>query len=850
MAEAIHTRSIVLLALPLAAAPGEAAAQQSGHRLLPTEVLVDSREHWRNWEFPAGTVEISEAGRVRPRRLQKDTRAASGIVELLRLDDAFKDRDPDGITLRDAVAAGSNAADGAAVLDGDPRTYWEPERQPGQDAVPENWWLTVDLGELAFVRKVALRFADEELGDPFLLFDVLLSDGRPPPGSRDKELMRFRPVLRTLVPNKTQREFEIDFGEVPEVGAELARFVKVAVTGSDLERGREVAGESYDALAAEDRGAVEYYKRQPDGTAIAVDREVYDQLEAGRRGEVRYYRRERPRLAELQVRKQGDNVMRGALDRGGSVTSSAANLSGGLLLDGSVETFSFFEFSRPGMELLFDLGAHFWIDTHRVIYNILASAASSSFPSYRLDVSDGSRAPDGTLSWRTVVDRQQVPAGGVSVEGNSFPAVNARYFRTRWLDQGGASNLAEIQLFGQGYQPQVRLESDLVRLGGRRNLLSIEWEGAVPERTRLAVQTRTGNELDQIHRYFDKNGNEVTRQFYYEKLKSFTRGDSIPVQVPGSDWSGWSEPYRDQGGSPVTSPSPREFLKIRATLLSDDPDTSAVLESIRLRFGDPVAQGLTGEIEPSSIDSVGVERPFSLYLRPRFGRGDPGFDELLLAAPAGMSLTFAGLHAGSETDLAPVDEAVLVSTSGDSLHLRFPAVGPGTDIEILRLDFITALYSSGAVLRPALQNSEVGPGVWQRVDAGDALPGVGGNTVTLVAGAADSRLLADASVKPPVMTPNGDGVNEGASFLFKVLRVGDDSPVEVTIFDLGGRMVKRIVERRERSAGRYEIRWDGTDASGALVAPGTYVARLRIDTETDGASAGDKEKLLTVGVAY
>ena len=55
------------------------------------------------------------------------------------------------------------------------------------------------------------------------------------------------------------------------------------------------------------------------------------------------------------------------------------------------------------------------------------------------------------------------------------------------------------------------------------------------------------------------------------------KGDIIPEEVAGSDWEPWSEPYEVASGSPITSPSPRKYLKVRARLLSDDPDAFATL---------------------------------------------------------------------------------------------------------------------------------------------------------------------------------------------------------------------------------------------------------------------------------
>ena len=107
-----------------------------------------------------------------------------------------------------------------------------------------------------------------------------------------------------------------------------------------------------------------------------------------------------------------------------------------------------------------------------------------------------------------------------------------------------------------------------------------------------------------------------------------------------------------------------------------------------------------------------------------------------------------------------------------------------------------------------MQNSESGEDTWQRVDPGEVLAAVEGNAITLVGEATRDDLLVDVVVRPPVFTPNGDGINDEAVFAFKVLRLADDSPVEVTIYDLSGRLLRKLVERRQGGTGQYEIAWD------------------------------------------
>ena len=568
--------------------------------------------------------------------------------------------------------------------------------------------------------------------------------------------------------------------------------------------------------------------------------EIYELLTAEQQGPIRYFQRERPRLAELEVWAEGDEILTGALARGGygTATQTAAINN---LIDGQIESkvqflysFGRGSFKDPEGIVFFDLGAFYWIDAFRLAYG------GSPFKDYRLDFSDGSLEADGSLKWTTTGTRQTSAPTAVgskwesetnlrfgAYEGNDFERVKARFFRLVWEQiesataRGGATGQpAEIQLYGRGYHPEVALTSNLIRLGGSRNLLSIAWDADTPPGTSVVLQTRTGNELDEVLRYFKKDGTEVT-EAEYNKLLSIFRGDTIGEEVAGGDWSDWSAPYEDASGSPITSPSPRAYLEVRAVLRSDTPDYSATLRSIRLNFTNPVAQGLSGEVTPFAVEQLGQSQRFSLYVRPQFAAGDPGFDQLLVVAPSDMRLAFEGVYGGPAAALATavgadwaLEGAEVVPTAGDSLQVAFSAIVPDSEVEVVRLDFSTALFSTGAVLQASLQHSAEGEGGWQRVDPGEAVAEVVSNTTTLVGKVASGPLVQAVSVVPAVFTPNGDGINDEASFRFTVVKVGDDSPVEVLIYDLQGRLVRRLAEQRALSTGSYGIAWDGRDETG------------------------------------
>ena len=139
--------------------------------------------------------------------------------------------------------------------------------------------------------------------------------------------------------------------------------------------------------------------------------------------------------------------------------------------------------------------------------------------------------------------------------------------------------------------------------------------------------------------------------------------------------------------------------------------------------------------------------------------------------------------------------------------------------------------------------------VWQQVDEGDAAAGIDANTLVVVGMQSDRELFAGFEV-PPVFSPNGDGVNDSADFLFTVVLVGRSRRVAVDIFDLGGRRVRTLEESRDISAGAYSLKWNGEDDTGNLVHPGIYALRFHVDADGKGAGLDRRDVLRTIAVAY
>ena len=81
-----------------------------------------------------------------------------------------------------------------------------------------------------------------------------------------------------------------------------------------------------------------------------------------------------------------------------------------------------------------------------------------------------------------------------------------------------------------------------------------------------------------------------------------------------------------------------------------------------------------------------------------------------------------------------------------------------------------------------------------------------------------------------MFSPNGDGVNDAVRIDYDLLNLVGAVPVQVEIFDLSGRSLG-VVWREPAASGRFSVAWDGRDGDGALLPPGLYLVRLRVESD-------------------
>lgn len=752
----------------------------------------DSRRDWEKWVFPVGTLELSNDGLVKPKFVKKNINASLNAGEFVveRVGD-------DPVRWGGISGVGSNSGRAANIFDGDVNTWWAPDPTDDMDT----WWIELDLGRLVSATKVVLKFSPE--GEPFRMFKVYASTGEEAlySGSGKKEYMV---VGQTTQPNFAY-ELEYPLGQI---GAVL----------STAEEPRQLVGFVLIQVTA------------PFGEA---------------------------RLGEVQVHTLGDNVVLGTVERGGlAVTASPGGdrriLTNNEILDGRFETYwnsgaGFLDWAEKGWVNM-DLGALFWVDTIRIVSaRVHQGAIVDPLFGYKLFISDGTLGPTaqlgtenvmGSFVWEEVGALDENAIGYLNFE-DTFPPRRVQHIffshRNNVRDTGtyGRFKTLEIQAYGEGYVPGVSMTSGLLDLGRSKNMASIEWDAEIPAATKLEISTRTGDQLGEKLHYFDKKGNELSFE-QWDRLPNFRKNlEPVVELVPDPQtWSPWSKPYL-HSGAPFASPSPRQYLEIRARLLSELPDIAATLDRIVLSFDDPLARTLTAEVWPDTALAAKAQ-DFKYFIRSSFAGGDLGFDQILIKTPSKAELMW--VKVGSDT--LGVEE-VSVNATADSLLIGLPSAIRSASL--LEVGFKGRVFLNNTVFEGLVGNSS--RQLWQTVDPGDAESETPSDVLVITV-PLEERLIGDLQINPPIITPNGDGRNDEMNIDFLIFRVDRLQPITVNVHDLSGKVVRKVMAQQGIS-GAYRASWDGMDGTGVPVPPGLYICRVEIETSQDAVAL-----VKTLGVAY
>ena len=733
------------------------------------ELRFASRRDWQAWPLP-GTVELTPQGGLKPIAARRNINAALNAA-------AF------GGGIR---RAGSNLGDAPLVMDGDLSTGWHPHL----DDPPESWNIEVDLGRGVSARRVKLIFDPEGSAPP--LFDLLLSTG----------------------------EHAVDEVDNPIAGTVIYR--------------------QHERFKENTRHAITYELDQSFHTPIQYVR--LDLLA----------REPNTRLLEVEVEALGDNLALGTLERGGNlevvldafVTQDLIPLGNAqVLIDGDLSTRWFVRRTIQAerdvfSHIVLDLGATYFVDKLKIVGGVVArpgggitagsgrfvdffvTLRSFGFNFYEVLGSDGAVAPDGTLIWQkyysgTANDYVKKVTGAATHE---FGLVPTRFIRVLWKSWDASNRWAfrgfaeELQVFGEGFPQNLEFRSHIMDFQSTKSLNALSWEADIPPGTRLELRSRSGNEVENLLTYYDKNGKEVTKRRYDKLIPSF-KGPIDTSRVIGGDWSAWSKLYAFSGQE-FQSPSPRRYAQLQMRMVTEDPAAALQLDELTIAFSDPLSQQAVSEIFPTQV-LPGEETEFRFFLRPRETRAS-GFDRLVVETPT--PTRFIGALVNDES-LEVTDQPV---ESG--FAVTFPQ--PLRDNDLVELRFAAQVFQQSTPFVLFIQDARTEDASRQRVDPGDATDQVASSTN--VVGLPIARdLLLNVVFDTAVLTPNGDGINDVLVVRADVINILELRPWHLRIYDLAGHA---IIERTQAvTAGAQNFSWNGRDQAGQLVPLGLYLLELHLD---------------------
>ncbi len=668
------------------------------------------------------------------------------------------------------VGSNSHLADN--IFDGVDTTYWEPNF----DDPPENWWIEVDLGRPVAVERVRLDFAEEGDGDPFFRFVMLVSEEQTlfrdeGSGINSNVFIPFEGIntdqrvfvfdssrlggalpLEAMTVEPESNTFAVEDSDAPagayngnptadvEWTGRMLETIRIFVSSSRMGRAQQISEEEWQALPVDDRGDIVYFLRDGDFEEPVEDEATYLKLAQDRRGRLEYYRRERPRLAEIKVWGWGDEVGIQLAAGGGSIASTFpgdetqyfdGNWASENVMDAIIP-------ERPGSNVLtLDLGGILWMQQVRM-------ATRGAPRGHILRGSTGTLDAQGEKQWTVL----STPDHEINIDTgfhrflvNQFtPLQRVRFFELFFLahsTEGETTDrfsprIREIFLYPGAAPPaEVVLESPPIDVQGLFNLGGVHWEAQTPPGSDVEIRTRTGDQLVEVTRYYDKAGNEVTGKDEeakinnYNRLRSF-KGPIITSLEIGSGWNPWSQRY-SVSGELATSPGLRSQLQIQARLINHDQETVPVLEKIIVDLEQPLAHGLGAEVWPA-LTLPGRLDTFEVFLQPDFLQRpevSPGIDEIRLRSDPPIDLRMVDLAVGTEAELGadqPVQlfdrwfvedgrsmlldaasaspDTLQVMSQGDSLWLVLPEVLESTPAALLQRSYFR-LVSPGDDENPA-----------------------------------------------------------------------------------------------------------------------------------------------------
>ena len=363
-----------------------------------------------------------------------------------------------------------------------------------------------------------------------------------------------------------------------------------------------------------------------------------------------------------------ENLSLGALGRGGSIKApnvleqSRTELQ--QILGGIIDASPGKAFERKstdtehvnpnGIFIVLDLGGRFGVNRIRFYpRNTILESPGTPFHfdflrGYQIRINDGS-AVTTTEAGDPVFERLH------REDQNREPVVDLRFDLqfVRYLELKSVTTVGfeidELEVFGKGFVPEAVFLSDVFDLGRPALLGEIRWSAeAIGEAagSQLLLRTRVGDDATPLvytrivegldtETPLSATGRPLTLA-EYDDLGQAEKGHP---KVDSENWSPWSAPYSEDGGSgtQITYSRPRRFIQFEATVRSS-LEASRSVNWVEMDYATtPLAAALTAEIFPRVVDAA-LPTPFTYAVQADFSQGvNSGFDRLTIATPEAVA---------------------------------------------------------------------------------------------------------------------------------------------------------------------------------------------------------------------
>ena len=486
-----------------------------------------------------------------------------------------------------------------------------------------------------------------------------------------------------------------------------------------------------------------------------------------------------------------------------------------------------------GAELEVDMGAVFVLQRiflHRGVLN----DDERSLRGYEFYVNDGDSLNfigDKPVYSLIAQDRSH----GLPELDLSFSPTQVRYFKLRSTGERGFQ-MGDLEVFGLGVTPFAQYISRVIDLGDAANMGPVNVYTSINGEAKTQFSTKTGYVANDSL-YFSQTG--IPGEFEEVSLDDFDR--TLDPSYAGiirentRDWSTWSPPYAQLENAEINAPDNRRYFQFQFRLLSGSLLDKAVVDSVVINYTTPaIADSVIAEISPTTA-ILGQENDFTYHLRSVTANDKRGFDTVIIRTP------FAARATGLSIDGIEINDFTWQGEDG-RLQVAFPNNRITRSGQAIDVRFTSLMTISGTEFRGEVADSQ-SDAFPQRIIFGNANEEAVDNTL-VVSARIDNKLFTGVDFSSDIITPNGDGINDQIALKYVLLKATDPVGVQVIIYDLSGREVRRLYNARD-SSGPNQVAWDGRADDNTTVPPGLYLIRLEANTD-----AGDATQMRSVAVVY